>query len=250
MLTEQERERFMRQIVMPGIGEEGQEILKNAKVLVVGSGGLGSPALYYLTVAGVGEIGIVDTDVVSLSNLNRQILHTEADLQRPKVESAVEKLQKLDASIRFHPMQVYLDENNAQEILTGYDLIVDCVDNDDTRYLINRWAVRLGIPLVEGGVRGLEGYILPILPGKSPCYRCVYPEKTKRESDPIPVLGGTAGAVGAMEAIVGIRMLLGQSVPVGKLTFFQFAGLTSTQIEVKRDPHCPVCGQAPSEIVD
>ena len=147
-------------------------------------------------------------------------------------------------------MQVYLDENNAQEILTGYDLIVDCVDNDDTRYLINRWAVRLGIPLVEGGVRGLEGYILPILPGKSPCYRCVYPEKTKRASDPIPVLGGTAGAVGAMEAIVGIRMLLGQSVPVGKLTFFQFAGLTSTQIEVKRDPHCPVCGQAPSEIVD
>ena len=120
MLTEQERERFMRQIVMPGIGEEGQEILKNAKVLVVGSGGLGSPALYYLTVAGVGEIGIVDTDVVSLSNLNRQILHTEADLQRPKVESAVEKLQKLDASIRFHPMQVYLDENNAQEIPVSY----------------------------------------------------------------------------------------------------------------------------------
>ena len=107
MLTEQERERFMRQIVMPGIGEEGQEILKNAKVLVVGSGGLGSPALYYLTVAGVGEIGIVDTDVVSLSNLNRQILHTEADLQRPKVESAVEKLQKLDASIRFHPTVSY-----------------------------------------------------------------------------------------------------------------------------------------------
>ncbi|MBE5780881.1 MAG: HesA/MoeB/ThiF family protein [Clostridiales bacterium] len=243
MLTEQDRQRYMRQIVMKGIGEEGQQKLKDSKVLVIGAGGLGSPVLFYLAAAGIGEIGIVDNDTVSLSNLNRQILHTDDDIDVPKVESAVNKLQKLNYDTKYNVMQLYLDEGNMEEILSQYDLVVDCVDNNETRYLINHYAVKLGIPLVEGGVRGLEGYILPILPGKTPCYRCVYPEKTNNAPGPIPILGGTAGAVGSMQAVVAVRMLLGQSVPAGKLTFFQFAGLTSYQMEVFRDPDCPDCGK-------
>ncbi|MDL2224699.1 HesA/MoeB/ThiF family protein [Eubacteriales bacterium OttesenSCG-928-M02] len=243
-MAEKHWQRYERQMVMAGIGEEGQQKLSQARVLVIGAGGLGSPALYYLCGAGVGNITIVDADVVSESNLNRQILHGQEDVGKPKVISAQEMLNGLNPHVNIIPKQMLLAPENIQDTLMGMDLVVDCVDNAETRYMVNAACVGQNIPLVEAGVQGFDGYVLPIYPHKTACFQCVYPTMGKNKEGPIPILGATAGAIGAMQAATAIRMLVGLPVAAGKLSLFTLGNLMGTQLEVDRRADCPICGGA------
>ena len=186
MLTTDELERYDRQIMIRGLGEEGQEKLKRAKVIIAGSGGLGCPASMYLAAAGVGTIRIVDHDRVELSNLNRQVLHWDKDISRSKVDSAAEKLSQLNQGVKIEPMEETINEANISQLVAGFDLIVDAMDNLPTRYLLNKAAIDKNIPFFHGAVYGFEGRAMTIIPGKTACLRCVYrglpPEEKDRKS--------------------------------------------------------------------
>ncbi len=235
-------DRHLRQIILPEIGLEGQSLLNKARVCVIGAGGLGGPTLYYLTAAGVGTIHIVDEDVVSITNLNRQILFTEADLGKLKAERACERLRALDSSICLVPHSVRLNENNISSLFSGMDLIVDCVDNASTRYMVNKACVDLDIPLIEAGINSMDGYIFPIIPHKTACFECANPRTSSKPKGPIPVLGAAAGMIGAMQAGIAVRMLLKLPVPAGAKHLYSLADLSKVTIPVTRNPLCPVCG--------
>ena len=239
-MTDAQHERYLRQIIIDDIQEEGQEKLLRSSILIIGAGGLGSPTLYYTACAGIGKIGIVDFDTVSLSNLNRQILHTPADIGRKKVDSAYDKLQAMCPETEFVCYDEKLTEQNIAQILKGYDAVCDCVDNIPTRRTVNKACCELGIPVIESGVAGYEGYLLSILPGKTPCFHCVYPEDPEIET-PIPILGATAGALGCMQALTCIRLLCGQEPEPGLHTF-SFLDMSAETIALKRNPDCPICG--------
>ena len=206
-------DRHLRQIILPEIGKQGQSLLHQSRVCVIGAGGLGGPALYYLTAAGVGTIHIVDEDVVSVTNLNRQILFTEADLGKSKAEQACKRLGALDSSVCLVPHAIRLNKSNIKSLFVGMDLIVDCVDNADTRHLVNKGCVDLGIPLIEAGINSMDGYIFPIIPHSTACFECANPEASAKPVGPIPVLGAAAGMIGSMQAGIAVRMLLKLPVP-------------------------------------
>jgi len=241
MLTEEERERYDRQIRISEIGEEGQEKLKRAKVIIAGSGGLGSPAAIYLAVAGVGTIGIVDYDRVELSNLNRQILHWDKDIGRSKVDSAVEKLSQLNQGVKIEAMEETINEANISRLVAGFDLIVDGLDSLPTRYLLNRAAIENNIPFIHGTVYGFEGRAMTIIPGKTACLKCVY--RGLIPPGKCPAIGVIPAVIGCIQATEVIKYIMG----IGKLLtnrLLVYDGLTMkfTELTVKRDPNCEHCG--------
>jgi molybdopterin-synthase adenylyltransferase len=234
--------RYSRQTGLPFIGEEGQEKLAGSRAAVIGAGGLGSTVIYYLAAAGVGNISIIDADSVELSNLNRQIIHRTADIGRMKAESACEKALALNPAINVKAVTRRLDEDNAGEILEGHDIVVDCVDSFMSRDTVNRACVKLGIPLIEAGVTALEGFIMKIVPGRTACFRCAYPEIYKPKTPP-QVLGAAAGMMGAMEAAEAIKHLVGaESRLEGRMAYISLTSTEMILVELAKNPACPVCG--------
>ena len=231
--------RYERQLLIPQIGPDGQEKLKKAKVTVIGAGGLGSPVLTYLASAGVGKIQIIDCDVVSESNLNRQFLHHTRDVGRPKVLSAQEKLISLNPEVALSTVNKRLNQENIEECIIGSDVVVDCVDNIETRVMVASACIQLNIPLVEGGVLGFYGYVIDI--GRDyPCLSCLGYDKAKPKK-PVPVLGVTAGAIGCMQANECIKLLIGVGEPLyGRMLNYDGLSGTWEEVKVEKAQNCAV----------
>ncbi|GAW93745.1 HesA/MoeB/ThiF family protein [Calderihabitans maritimus] len=243
--------RYSRQIILPEVGGKGQEKLLQSRVLIVGAGGLGSPVAYYLTAAGVGHIGIVDSDVVDLSNLQRQILHRTADVGKRKVDSAQEKLEALNPDVEIITYHTRLGKENVRELIADYDLIIDGVDNFPARYLLNDACVLSGKTLVEAGILRWDGMVMTIKPGEGPCYRCVFPSPPPPGAVPscqeAGVIGAVAGVMGVLQAGEALKILLGVGKPlVGRLLIFDALESRFREVEVARNPKCPVCGDEPA----
>ena len=247
-LTEAEVLRYSRQIILPQVGGRGQERLKSSRVLVVGAGGLGSPALLYLAAAGVGTLGVCDGDAVDPTNLQRQVIHGTPDLGRPKVDSAADTLRRLNPEVEVVRHPARLAAGNALEILKGYDAVVDGTDTFPSKFLVNDACVAAGVPYVFSGILGFEGQILTVVPGQGPCYRCFFREPPPPGSVPTcaqaGILGPVAGVMGSLQALEVLKLLLGTGEPlVGRLLLFDGLGLSFREIRVRRDPRCPACGR-------
>jgi len=240
MLNEMEILRYDRQMMMNHFGREGQEKLKKSRVMIAGAGGLGSAAAYYLTAAGVGALRIVDKDQVDLSNLNRQILHWSPDIDRLKVESAKEKLVKLNPEIDLEIRKDEINEGTLPELTAGCNLILDGLDNFPTRYLINQQILRQGIPFIYGGILGMMGMTTVILPGQTPCLKCLFPQAPPPQK--FPVLGTTPGIIGLIEANEAIKYLVGfGSLLTGRLLIYNGLEMRFSEIRIEPNPQCPVC---------
>ena len=251
LLTEEEIRRYSRQVIVPEFGVSGQLKLAKGKVLIVGAGGLGSPVALYLAAAGVGNIGLVDLDVVDLSNLQRQVLHATPDIGRPKVESAAEKLRLLNPNTRIQTYHVAFGPDNAMDLLAQYDVAVDAVDNFAARYLLHDACYLAGKPLVEAGVLRFEGLMTTVVPGKGACYRCVFPEPPPPGAVPTcqeaGVLGPVPGVMGTLQAMEVIKLLTGVGEPLtGRLLLFDGLGATFREVRVARNTKCPLCGDDPT----
>src|SRR3954466_7305734 len=254
-LTAEQRERYSRHLLIPEIGLEGQMKLLDAKVLLLGAGGLGSPAALYLAAAGVGTIGIVDDDVVDLSNLQRQVIHTTDGIGTPKVDSAEESMLAINPDVNVVKYAERLDSSNVMRIIEGYDVIVDGLDNFPTRYLINDASVRLEIPVVSASILGFDGQLSVFKPYDGPCYRCLYPVPPPAELAPScganGVLGVLPGTMGLLQATEVVKLIVGAGEPlVGRLLLYEALGATFTELKVRRDPECPVCSRPPEDISD
>lgn len=238
MSTEDELVRYERQIMIPEWGEAGQEKLKKSKVLVAGAGGLGSAILTYLAIAGTGKIRIIDGDKVELSNLNRQMLHADKDIGGKKVDAAKERLESLNPHIQIEAIGEVIAEHNAFDLVADYP-IVDAMDNLPARYLLNKVAVRRSLPLFHGAVYGFEGRATTIIPGETPCLRCLYqgvlPGKT-------PVVGVTPAVVGCIQATEVMKYILGiGELLINRLLVYDGLGLNFSEVKVKKDPDCEEC---------
>jgi molybdopterin/thiamine biosynthesis adenylyltransferase len=244
MLTEEEAQRYSRQIALPEIGVEGQLRLAAGRVMVAGLGGLGSIAAYYLAAAGVGYLKLIDRDRVALENLNRQILHTTFDLERLKSESAAEKLGRLNPHCRIEAVHTTIEEGNAAALLADCAVIFDATDNRETRQVLNRASLRRHVPFVFGGISGWEGMVSTFIPGRSACFSCLFPPQAEAtESAPPPALGPTAGLVASIQCLETLRLLIGAPPQLaGRL--LRFSGLTMEfrTLKIDRNPGCPVCG--------
>ncbi len=256
--TEDQVRRYARHIILPGIGVDGQRKLMDAGVLVIGAGGLGSPAAMYLAAAGVGTIGLVDFDRVELSNLQRQLLHDTDDVGRPKVESARDRLASLNPNVDVVTHETLLSSENAFEVLGAYDVVVDGTDNFPVRYLVNDACQMLGKPLVYGSIYQWEGQASVFLPGPdTPCYRCLFPEPPPPGTVPSCAEGGVFGVlpgiVGSIQAAEAIKLVLGTGeLLVGKLLLYDALRNEFTTVKLRWDPDCPVCGKHPTvtELID
>ncbi|MEM3449628.1 MAG: HesA/MoeB/ThiF family protein [Candidatus Methanomethyliaceae archaeon] len=241
-LTREELELYDRQIRIPKFGVEGQKKLKKSRVTVAGVGGLGCPALIYLTAAGVGNITIIDKDMVELSNLNRQILHWDKDIKRYKVDSAIEKLSQLNPRVKIYGKVTEITEDNVNALLKGSDVVIDGMDNFRTRLILNKACVELGIPFVHAAIYGLEGELLTVIPGKGPCYQCLLPQAPP-EIKPFPVLGATPAVMACLQVIETIKLITGcGEVEAGRLLLFNGNDMRFDILRISRDPNCPVCG--------
>lgn len=241
MLTEIDKKRYDRQIIIKDIGEKGQEKLKKSRVVIAGTGGLGSPIAIYLSVAGIGKIRIIDNDKVELSNLNRQILHWEADIGKNKVDSAKEKLKKLNSEIEIEAIYEKITEHNVSNLLNGFDAIVDAMDNLPTRYIINRFAIESQTPFFHGAVKGFEGRAMTIIPGKTACLRCLYHGDIPQEK--FPVIGVTPGIIGLIQATEVIKYLVGiGNLLMNRLLLFNGLDMSFQEFLVKKNPNCDHCG--------
>jgi len=254
-LTAEQRDRYSRHLLLPEVGSEGQEKLLDAKVLLLGAGGLGSPAALYLAAAGVGTLGIIDDDTVDLSNLQRQVIHTSDRVGVPKVDSAEETIRALNHDVTVQKYPVRLGADNIMDILPGYDIIVDGLDNFPTRYLLNDASVRLRIPVVSAAILGFDGQLSVFKPYDGPCYRCLFPTPPPPELAPScganGVLGVLPGTMGLLQATEVIKLILDVGDPaIGRLLMYDALAATITEVKVRRDPDCPVCSRAPEEISD
>ncbi len=250
-LTPSEGQRYSRHLVLPEVGPEGQRRLKGSTVLVVGIGGLGTPAAVYLASAGVGRIGIVDHDVVELPNLQRQFLFSEADLGRKKVEVAAARLREVNPNIEIVAYDRRLDSSNALDLMRDYEVTVDATDNLPSRYLINDACVMLGKPDVYASVLGFDGQASVFWARQGPCYRCLYPLPPPPESvkscEDAGILGVLPGVMGGLQALLAIQILLGRSPTfIGKLFVFSGLDISFDEVKIKKDSHCLVCGPNPT----
>jgi len=254
-LTADQRSRYSRHLLLPEIGLEGQIKLLESKVLLLGAGGLGSPVALYLAAAGVGTLGIVDDDVVDVSNLQRQVIHTGAHVGDPKVDSAEEAIHDLNPGVDVVKYNTRLDASNIMEIIEGYDVIVDGVDNFPTRYLLNDATVRLQIPVVSASILGFDGQLAVFKPYDGPCYRCLYPTPPPAELAPScganGVLGVLPGTMGLLQATEVIKLIVEAGDPlVGRLVLYDALAASFTELKVRRDPECPICSREPDSISD
>jgi molybdopterin/thiamine biosynthesis adenylyltransferase len=256
--SEDEVLRYARHIVLPGIGGDGQRRLREAKVVVIGAGGLGSPAAMYLAAAGVGTLGIVDFDRLELSNLHRQLLHDTGDVGRAKVDSASDRLHDLNPHVDVVAHRTMLSSENAMDILDAYDVVVDGTDNFPVRYLVNDATQLLGKPLVYGSVSQWEGQATVFLPGPgTPCYRCLFPEPPPPGTVPscaeAGVFGALPGIVGSIQAVEAIKLVVGAGEPLaGRLVLYDALRNDVATVRLRWDPDCPVCGRSPTvtELID
>ena len=258
VLDDAQRRRYSRHLLIPEVGEEGQRRLLEARVLLIGAGGLGSPAALYLAAAGVGTLGIVDDDVVDETNLQRQIVHSTERLGDSKAESAKRTIEALNPDVTVELFRERLTSENADRIFgAGWDVVVDGADNFPTRYLVNDASVWHGVPVVHGSIFRFEGQTTVFAPGEGPCYRCLFPEPPPPELAPScaegGVLGVLPGIVGSLQASEALKLVLGiGDTLVGRLLLFDALSTTFTEISLRRDPDCPVCGESPTiaEYVD
>ncbi|WP_037607908.1 adenylyltransferase/sulfurtransferase MoeZ [Streptacidiphilus rugosus] len=250
-LTVDEVRRYSRHLIIPDVGMDGQKRLKNAKVLCVGAGGLGSPALMYLAAAGVGTLGIVEFDTVDESNLQRQIIHGQSDIGRSKAESARDSVKEINPYVSVILHEERLDVDNVKEIFAGYDLIVDGTDNFATRYLVNDAAVLLGKPYVWGSIYRFDGQASVFWAEHGPCYRCLYPEAPPPGMVPSCAEGGVLGvlcaSIGSIQVTEAIKLLAGVGEPlVGRLMIYDALEMQYRQVKVRKDPDCALCGENPT----
>jgi molybdopterin/thiamine biosynthesis adenylyltransferase/rhodanese-related sulfurtransferase len=255
-LSASQRERYRRQMNLPEIGEEGQAKLLAAKVLLLGAGGLGSPAALYLAAAGIGTLGVVDSDVVDLSNLHRQVLHSSDRAGWPKTESAAATIRAINPDVKVVGFQERLTRANVLRVIDGFDLVLDGGDNFPTRYLLNDACVMTGKPNVHGSIFRFEGQVTTFVPGRGPCYRCLYPEPPPAELSPscaeAGVLGVLPGLVGMLQATEALKWVLGIGEPlIGRLLTLDALGSRIHELKLQRDPACPVCREgAKVELID
>jgi len=252
-MTSEQRERYSRHTLLPEVGVEGQIKLLNAKVLLLGAGGLGSPTALYLAAAGIGTLGIVDDDVVDESNLQRQVIHTTDRVGVPKTESARISIEALNPDVEVVEHRTRLDATNIIDIIKDYDVIVDGADNFPTRYLLNDASVRLRKPVVSASILAFDGQISTFLPFEGPCYRCLYPTPPPAELAPscgaAGVLGVMAGVLGLLQANEVIKLVAGIGEPlIGRLLLYDSLGTRFTELKVRRDPECPICGPNAVEV--
>jgi molybdopterin/thiamine biosynthesis adenylyltransferase/rhodanese-related sulfurtransferase len=254
-LSAEQRDRYSRHILIPEIGEAGQRKLLEARVLLLGAGGLGSPTGLYLAAAGVGTLGIVDNDVVDLSNLQRQVIHSSERVGVPKVDSAEQTITALNPDVAVVKYPVRLDSSNIMEIIDGWDVIVDGLDNFPTRYLLNDASVRLQIPVVSASILGFDGQLSVFKPYEGPCYRCLFREPPPAELAPScganGVLGVLPGTMGLLQATEVIKLIVGVGDPaIGRLLLYDALAATLMEVKVPRDPDCPICSRDPESITD
>jgi adenylyltransferase/sulfurtransferase len=250
-LSKDEILRYSRHLIMPEVGMEGQLRLKQAKVLCIGAGGLGSPLTLYLAAAGVGRLGIVDFDVVDFTNLQRQVIHGTADVGKPKLASARESIHAINPNVEVVGYETRLTSENALQLFSGFDIIVDGTDNFPTRYLVNDACVLLGKPNVYGSIFRFEGQAAVFYAREGPCYRCLYPEPPPPGLVPScaegGVLGVLPGIVGCIQAMETIKLIIGQGQPlIGRLLVFDALGVKFRELKLRKDPDCPVCGTHPT----
>jgi len=254
-LTAEQRDRYSRHLLLPEVGIEGQQKLLDAKVLLLGAGGLGSPAALYLAAAGVGTLGIVDDDTVDLSNLQRQVIHSSERVGVAKVDSAEQTITALNPDVTVKKYPVRLGSENIMDILPGYDIVVDGLDNFPTRYLLNDASVRLQIPVVSAAILGFEGQLSVFKPYDGPCYRCLFPVPPPAELAPScganGVLGVLPGTMGLLQSTEVIKLILGEGESlIGRLLMYDALAARVTEVRVRRDPNCPICSRHPEAIGD
>lgn len=250
-LSAGERERYARHLVLPEIGEAGQLKLKRSRVVIVGLGGLGSPAALYLAAAGVGALALIDDEMVETSNLQRQVLHSTPATGTPKVQSAAERLHALNPDVRIEAMQVRLTSGNALSLLRGHDIVIDASDNLPTRYLVNDACSLLGLPDVYGSVIGFEGQLSVFHASKGPCYRCLFPHPPEPGTVPscaeAGVLGVLPGIIGTLQATEALKLILGQGeAMVGRVLLYDALATKFEEVRLEKDDHCALCGTHPS----
>ncbi len=244
-------ERYSRHIILAEVGGEGQQKIGKAKVIILGAGGLGSPAALYLAAAGVGEIGIVDNDEVDLSNLQRQVLHHTTDIGRPKIDSASEKLSAINPDIKIKTYKTFVNSTNIMDIISDYDIIVDGTDNFPTRFLVNDAAVMSKKPLVHGAILRFDGQAFTVLPHVGPCYRCIFREPPPPGSVPncsqAGILGAVAGIIGTIQATEVLKLIIDKGkVLSGRLLILDALDMTFRETRIRKDPDCPICGKNPT----
>ncbi len=249
--SEEQLRRYSRQMILPEVGGGGQARLLAARVLVVGAGGLGSPATLYLAAAGIGTLGLVDSDGVELSNLSRQILHGMKDLERPKVFSGRARLEAQNPDVRVVPYHVRLSADNVRDVVAGWQVVVEGSDNLPTKLLVNDACVALGVPLVVAGIVRWDGQLMVVRPGETACYRCAVPALPPAGAIPsceeAGILGPVAGVMGSLQAVEALKLCLGLPTPTaGRLLFYDGLAAEAKSVAARRDPACPACGQIPS----
>ena len=247
-MTPEQRDRYSRHTLLPEVGVDGQLKLLNAKVLLLGAGGLGAPTALYLAAAGIGTLGLVDDDVVDASNLQRQVIHNTERIGMPKTESARLFIEALNPDVEVVEHRIRLDASNILDVIRDYDVIVDGADNFPTRYLLNDASVRLRKPVVSASILSFDGQVSTFVPYEGPCYRCLYPTPPPAELAPScsanGVLGVMAGTMGTLQANEVIKLVLGVGEPlIGRLLLYEALGTRFTELKVRRDPDCPICGE-------
>jgi sulfur-carrier protein adenylyltransferase/sulfurtransferase len=252
-MTPEQRDRYSRHTLLPEVGVDGQLRLLNAKVLLLGAGGLGAPTALYLAAAGIGTLGLVDDDVVDASNLQRQVIHNTERIGEPKTASARKTIEALNPDVEVVEHRMRLDASNILDVIREYDVIVDGADNFPTRYLLNDASVRLRKPVVSASILSFDGQISTFVPFEGPCYRCLYPTPPPAELAPScsanGVLGVMAGTMGTLQANEVIKLVLGVGEPlIGRLLLYEALGTRFTELKVRRDPECPICGENAPEV--
>ena len=250
ILNDEQLERYSRHIILKEVGVRGQKKLLESRVLIAGAGGLGSPAAMYLAAAGIGTIGIADSDVVDLSNLQRQIIHTTADVGRPKVDSTRDTIEALNSDVKVVTHKVFLSAENIMDIVSDYDFVIDATDNFAAKFLINDACVLAKKPFSHGAVFRFNGQAMTYVPGKGPCYRCVFREPPKHavpNCKQAGVMGAMVGIIGCIQAVEAIKYITGTgNLLTGKLLVFNALDMESETIELANAPDCPVCGTHPT----
>jgi molybdopterin/thiamine biosynthesis adenylyltransferase/rhodanese-related sulfurtransferase len=254
-MSAEQRDRYSRHLLLNEVGIDGQQKLLDARVLLLGAGGLGSPSALYLAAAGVGTLGIVDDDVVDLSNLQRQVIHNSERVGVSKVDSAAETIHALNPDVKVEKHKLRLGPDNIMDILPNYDIVVDGLDNFPTRYLLNDASVRLRIPVVSAAILGFDGQLSVFKPYEGPCYRCLFPVPPPAELAPScganGVIGVLPGTMGLLQATEVIKLVLDIGNPViGRLLMYDALAATMTEVKIRRDPNCPICSRDPDEITD